>query len=260
MRESRKTILAFTLTEMLVVMAIMVILMAVAIPAVKKLSASMEQSTGVISIIDAALSNARAIAVREQKYAGVRFQMDKAGKTYLVLIINDVDDSPNGTGLANGFRVVDGRKPIILPDTIGVIADEIYYSDLYMKNPLGRNEATTFSVVFSPSGQFVVHQVRVYSFDGKTNSNDTVFNDEIKILAGKALLRRDGDGNDPTDPDALAGYRQERSVQRIIVYDKRELANELQKPDPDCKPWLEYLAKLDKEHINPYTGELIRKN
>lgn len=251
MRSRRNTIWGFTLTEMLVVMAIMTILMAVAIPAVKKLSASMEQSGGVKPLIEAALSNARAIAVREQKYAGVRFQMDATGKQFLIFIVHDPDASPDGTGFANGFRVVDGRKPMALPENVGVIAEEVYYSNIYFQNPAGVNDATAFSIVFSPSGQFVVHQVRVYSSDGLANSNDRVFNDENKFKNGFAQFRRDGL---ISDVDALAGFRQEYSVQRIIIYDKSEFEKHKN------SAWTLYLSGLNSEYISSYTGELIKKN
>jgi prepilin-type N-terminal cleavage/methylation domain-containing protein len=243
MRNRGNTIWGFTLTEMLVAMAIMTILMAVAIPAAKKLSESMEQSTGVKTLIDAALSNARAVAVREQKYAGVRFQMDATGKQHLIFIIHDPDNSPNGTGIANGFRVVDGRKPMALPEDTGVIASA-NYNDAYLQTPAGMNDATTFSILFGPSGQFVVHQVRVYSSDG-LNSTDRVFNNKSNVDAKFAKFRRD---------DSVDGFQQEDSVSKIVIYDKKQLGKFA------LSPWSQYLSGLNSEHISPYTGELIKKN
>ena len=117
-----------SLTEILVVMAIMAILMGVSIPAAKQLMGSFESSTGTRQLINAALSNARAIAVRNQTYAGVRFQEDINRNTYIIFIEHDPSDNPAnapqpiGTGLANGFRAVTGRKPMKLPQDVGVVS------------------------------------------------------------------------------------------------------------------------------------------
>ena len=166
MRNRKSTIWGFTLTEMLVTMAIMTILMAVAISAVKKLSESMEQSAGVKNVIEAALANARAVAVREQKYAGVRFQQYN-GRQYLMCIIND----PNGTGLANGFRVVDGRRPVALSENVAIISEQ-YTNDTDLKDALKLAEATLPSVVFTPAGKLTTHSVR---FKGQMQFGKTSF-------------------------------------------------------------------------------------
>jgi Tfp pilus assembly protein FimT len=107
-----------SLTEILVVVGIIAVLMGVSIPAAKQLAGSFETGTGVRQLINAALSNARAIAVREQTYAGVRFQQDAEGHTYMIFIVHD----KAATGLANGFRAVMGRKPMQLPENVSVTA------------------------------------------------------------------------------------------------------------------------------------------
>lgn len=218
MREYNKNILGFTLTEMLVAMAIMVILMAAAVPTIKKLREAMEQSTGVKSIIDAALSNARAIAVREQKYAGVRFQLHE-GRQYLMLIIND----PNGTGLVNGFRMVDGRKSVMLPDGVAIISEK-YKKDSDLKTPAKFVEASLVSIIFTPAGKLTTHDVR---YKGQ-------------LQFGNSVLPWD----DNSDYSSIVSFR---------IYDIKELAKFT------SSPWDGYLKNLNTEHINPYTGELIRK-
>ena len=115
-----------TLTELLVVIAVMALLLGISVPTVQHLKDSFESSTGVRHLINAALSNARAIAVRHQAYAGVRFQEDAEGNTCMIFIIHDPGydpanaPDPLGTGLANGFRAVTGRKPMRLPEDVGV--------------------------------------------------------------------------------------------------------------------------------------------
>ena len=111
-----------SLTEILVVVSIMAILMGISIPAAKQLMHSFESSAGVRHLINAALSNARAIAVREQTYAGVRFQEDAEGHAYITFIVHDPDPSPDGTGLAYGFRAVMGRRPMKMPEDVGVLS------------------------------------------------------------------------------------------------------------------------------------------
>ena len=152
-----------TLTELLVVVAVMTILLGISVPTAQQLMDSFESSTGVRHLINAALSNARAIAVRQQAYAGVRFQQNIDGNTYMIFIVQDTP--ANMGGLANGFRAVIGRKPMKLPENVGV------------------NQC---SVVFSPAGKLTNHQVWVRNKDGVTDdtSNDTIFNIQANVDLG----------------------------------------------------------------------------
>jgi prepilin-type N-terminal cleavage/methylation domain-containing protein len=249
MRNHGKKNQAMTLTELLVVMSVMVILLAIAAPVAKKLAQSLGESTGTRSIIGAAMANARAIAVRDQKYTGVRFQQDSSGKQYLILIVHD----PNATNLANGFRAIQGKKPMALPDNVGVIATGTYSDTtaagfIALDNTAGMTNATTFSVTFSPAGKFVTHPVRVRNKDGKTNndtSNDKVFNTQNNVSNGIAMFVQD---------DYLPQLYEENSVPSFIIYEKKEFDKVAVN-----KRWSGYLSKLDMEFVNPYTGELVKK-
>lgn len=226
-----------TLTELLVVMSVMVILLAIAAPVAKKLAQSLGEATGARSIIAAAMSNARAIAIREGHYAGVRFQQDSSGKQYIVLIIHDEP----GTTYANGFRAIQGKKPMALPDDVGVIADGAYsdttaFGTIALDTTVGMTNATTFSILFSPAGKYVTHAVRVYNSIG----TDNVFNTQANITNGKAMFLRDSSD--------------ENGVSSFVIYSKKELEKQ-----PADKRWSGYLGKLDKEFVNPYTGELVKK-
>lgn len=172
-----------TLTELLVVVAVMAILLGISVPTAQRLMDSFESSTGVRHLINAALSNARAIAVRQQAYAGVRFQQGNDGKTYMIFIVHDPEPSPNGTGLANGFRVVEGRKPMPLPE--GVEIDKA-------------TKLTGKSVIFSPAGKMTTHSVWVRNKDGVTDnsSNDTVFNTQTNVTSGIGQFIQDSDNID----------------------------------------------------------------
>ena len=155
MRKKQKHF-GMSLTEILVVMAVIAILMGVSIPAAKQLANSFESGTGVRHLINAALSSARSIAIREQTYAGVRFQEDKDGNTYIIFIVHD----KVATGDAYGFRAVMGRKPMKLPEDVSI----------ENTNPILVNGT---SIVFSPSGKLTTHLVQCL----KSSANDMIFND-----------------------------------------------------------------------------------
>jgi prepilin-type N-terminal cleavage/methylation domain-containing protein len=312
MRNQGKHIQAMTLTELLVVISVMAIMLAVAAPVAKKLSESLGESTGAKSIISAAMSNARAIAVREQKYAGVRFQQDNSGKQYLILIIHNPD--PKDYTTDNRFGVIQGKKPMALPDDVGVMdgvwvqrtfkvntVEMLNAVDKALTDPLlddtsgtlqdGKNkyfwDACTFSIVFSPSGKMVSHTVSMCNKDGvydiSTNNNvgsmDKVFNKQ-GVVDGTRIAYIDAAGvvrernRVPADTDIKPMFYQddydevyqfssgaknlgiapETSRNNFILFSKKELAKK-----PSTQRWSGYLSGLNKEFINPYTGELIKK-
>lgn len=154
-----------TLPEMAVVIAIIALLVGAGLPAVRMVQSSFESGSSTKSMISAALASARALAAKEQHYAGIRFQKryqeDGEGPQYMIFIVHDSQIR------ANGFRAVEGTKPIKLPDSVGVKS----------------TDDTTFSIVFSPSGKLVIHKVRAMNKDGKMDdsSEDDVFNTLTKI-------------------------------------------------------------------------------
>ena len=91
---------------MIVVVGGISLLVFFAMPAVRMLSRSFESESGTRSMIQSALSSARAIAAKEQRYAGIRFQVRQdpntpfEGRQYMIFIIHDYDE----TNLENGFR------------------------------------------------------------------------------------------------------------------------------------------------------------
>ena len=117
MNDKSQTKTGFTLTEMVVVLATMSLLVAFGLPVMRMIRESFESNTGGKSMISAALSTARAIAAKEQHYAGIRFQRDSAGNQYMIFIIHDFEK----TGLNPGFRAVQNLKPTKLPDSMGVM-------------------------------------------------------------------------------------------------------------------------------------------
>ena len=88
---------AFTLTEMLIVIAIIVLAITLAVPAVRSLTGSRSQAAGQ-NVISAVLSRARAEAIGLQRVQGVLFFIDPATDR---VSMAQVIDAPNEAAPAN---------------------------------------------------------------------------------------------------------------------------------------------------------------
>jgi len=252
-----------TLTEMMVVVGAIGLLAYFGVPAVNTFVNSFESPGAARGMLSAAFSSARAIAAKQQRYAGIRFQKayDSDGllkaEQYMVFIVHDFDR----TGYANGFRAVEGIEPVKLPATVGVMdlryhlalpgtpGDGVIDTDSEMVNDNVFRDTTAFSVVFSPSGRLVIHNVRI----SLRNSNDDIFNTLAKIT-------------DPVDPAGMfiqddsagLGLLEESGRNSFIIYDRKEFKDAYNKG----QPYSGYLGKLLPEmvYINPYTGTIISKD
>jgi prepilin-type N-terminal cleavage/methylation domain-containing protein len=249
-----------TLTEMVVVVSIVAVFTVLGLPAIRAFIRSVESEGGAKAMISASLASGRAIAAKEQHYAGVRFQNryqeDGRGCQYMIFIVHDFDK----TGLANGFRAVEGYEPIKLPDSVGVMDLRINGNEkIDLDNEISTtedfNDTTTFSIVFSPSGKMVIHAVRVKNRDGTPkwpgyldNSQDDIFNTKTKVENGIGMFVQD-------DYPGL-GFDEEPSRNSFIIYDKTIF--EKLNPNSRYNDYLEDLAS-QKIYINPYTGTMIEK-
>ena len=259
---SNKTKTGFTLVELLTVVAVILLLAVVGLPAAKKVLNSFESSLSVRYLISAALANARAIAARQQAYAGLRFQQALDGNQYMTFIVHD----EAATNLAYGFRAVVGYKPMKLPENVCVMDGRLVERDLVgfevetedvlidgddlINDPCELTETNTFSIVFSPAGKLAIHRIWVRNRDGRTDdsSNDSIFNTENNVRAGIGMFIEDD--NEPW-PLRLG---QEPSRNNFVIYDKRALdaVNEGSR-------WTDYLQHLEVIYISPYTGQIINK-
>jgi prepilin-type N-terminal cleavage/methylation domain-containing protein len=246
----------FTLTELLVVVAVISLLVGIGITAAKGLLESFESSKGVKNVVSAALSSARAMALKEGQYAGVRFQADVKGNYYLILIINDEDK----TGLVNGFCGIEGRKPLKLPTDVGVMDLKIkddysapgtwseldVLADGDIDDAAELTDAGTFSIVFSKAGKIITHYVRSRNNDGETDdsSNDRVFNTMTNVDGGMGMFYQDDYGSD--------GLYEEYSRNSFIIYSKRDFG----KADAASR-YTSLLQHSEKLYVNPYTGEIV---
>jgi prepilin-type N-terminal cleavage/methylation domain-containing protein len=255
-----------TLTEMVVVVSIIAVFTVLGLPAIRAFVRSVESGSSARAMISGALSSARAIAAKQQRYAGVRFQnkyqQDGKGCQYMIFIVQDPEI------MAYGFRAVEGLQPIKLPDSVGVMdlrirtnlsdagnpADQPIDIDSKIDDPEELRDTTTFSIVFSPSGKLVIHDVRVRNRNGKANndnsSKDDIFNTKFNVEDEKIAMFYQDDYAD-------LGLGQEPSRNSFIIYDKTVF----EKLDPDSRydDYLKELAAKEVIYINPYTGTMINK-
>jgi competence protein ComGC len=265
-----------TLTEMTVVIAVAALLVGLSMPAARMLQNSFETEGGTASMISSALASARAIAAKEQRYAGIRFQKAYSpdgvlkAPQYIIFIIQDPEI------MAFGFRAVDGIEPIKLPDSIGVM-DLMYHPNLF--TPIGDGSAdsdteflnpnilwdtTTFSIVFSPSGKLVIHDVQVRNRDGipdsagriNDNSGDDIFNKKLRVDAGLAMFYQDDYFNASWSPwiGLNLGLGPEPSRNGFVIYETK-IFNQT---NINLR-WTGYLSRLALKpvYINAYTGTIV---
>lgn len=265
------------MTEMVLVVATIALLVSLCLPAVRVLIHSFESGAGATSMISAALSNARAIAAKEQRYAGVRFQRDSEGRQYMVFIVHDFDK----TGLSSGFRAAEGMKPIKLPegsetmdltvrtdhgvnpsDAASTLEEPLKVQYLDDTNPVniapdGKNaylrDTTTFSVVFSPSGKLVTRPVRVRNRDGIYRPDNAVANKVSldDVFNSPQNIANAGVGMFVQDDYAELGLGAEVSRNRFVIYDRTEFDK------LNTQGRFDYLNRLQPVYINPYTGTMV---
>jgi type II secretory pathway pseudopilin PulG len=255
-----------TLLEMTVVISIAALMVGLTLPAANMLFNSFETESGAKSIVSAALASARAIAAKEQRYAGIRFQKrydpnnpdPLNASQYIIFVIHD----PNlSAGWGDFFRAVEGFQPIKLPDSVGAV-DMLYSSSLNSGNPdtdyVNSNvlrDTTTFSIVFSPAGKLVIRDIRVRNRNGKRdsdveNSNDDIFNKLAAVQSGVAMFPQDDYFASPTN----LGLGLEPSRNSFCIYETKRL----KQTDQNLR-WTNYLSLLNRFYINPYTGTIINE-
>jgi prepilin-type N-terminal cleavage/methylation domain-containing protein len=266
-----------TLIEMLVVVGIIAMLVGLGAPAVKALLASFESEDSVRAMVQTALSTARGMAMEQQRYAGVRFQKASCGEgdglanpQYMTFIVHDNE----ATGLASGFRAVEGLKPIRLPDRFGVMdlvkVDRVVGGSnaisIQSESPVSKdadidtvaevNDVTTFSVVFSPAGHLVTHQVRIRNRDGKSSketppSKDDIFNTEVQVFQKSMLDRR---GMFLQDDYVEWGLGPESSRRSFVIYKTQDFSLAYR----TSRPYTNYLKDLVPKvlYVTPLTGAL----
>ena len=282
-----------TLPELAVVIATIALLAGLALPAIRALLNSFETQSGAKTLISTALASARAIAAKEHRYTGVRFQRDLSGSQYMIFVVQDP------TIMAYGFRAVEGVKPIKLPDTVSVM-DLTIVPDRNEQNPVNPQleirvddpsllytdperdslideprevtDITTFLIIFSPGGKLVIHGVRVRNKDGFVDSTnntdisyDDVFNKKVQVdqkyngfdrnavPPGAGKFYQD-DYYDAAWPGLSLGPEPSRNS-FVVVYEK----DKFEEARVRGNAWSGYLKHVAPEriYINSYTGTMI---
>ena len=212
---------------------------------------------------------------------GRRFELDFHNNQYMIFIIHD----PEKTGLSNGFRALEGQKPIKLPEDSRIIDSTCRLSsdpqviqegalrlssDLVSIDPGakdGQNSAirdtSCFSIVFSPTGKLAIHPVRVRNRDGiyKPDNSlsakvsiDDIFNSPANILNFNiGMFMQDDDWPGYSGTNGSLGA--EMSRDKFYIYEKsvfNKLGNSQAKSD--------YIARLEPVFINQYTGTIVKSN
>jgi Tfp pilus assembly protein PilE len=236
-----------SLVEMTIVVAGVALLAYLMVPAGRAMLRSFESAGGAKAMINGAMASARAIAAKNQRYAGIRFQKantvtdPRKAAQYMIFIIHD----PN-LG-ASAFRAVEGLQPIRLPESVGVMdlkqgaaADSLPdFSDLSQLT-----DTTAFSIIFSPAGKLVIHTVTVV----KRAAADDVFNTQTRVENPPHPSRFYEDGLVP-------GLQSESSRNTFVIYD----AGRFEKLYGSGGPFTDYMTELVNRRIfiNPYVGTMI---
>jgi len=281
-----------TLPEIVVVVATIALLAGFALPAIRALLNSFETQSGAKTLISTTLASARAIAAKEQRYAGVRFQRDLNDEQYMIFVVQDP------AIMAHGFRAVEGVKPIKLPETV-VVMDLTIVTDRNEQNPVNPrqeiriddpllaltaperdallngpyelSDTTTFSIIFSPGGKLVIHGIRVRNRDGYVDSpsNTSVSYDDVFNKKQQVDQKYNGFDRTANPPGAGMFYQDdyfgagwpelslgpEPSRNSFVICNK----DKFQQAYYDGRAWTDYLVQISNNriYINSYTGTMI---
>lgn len=259
-----------TLTETIAVVAAIALFVFLGVPAIKALFNSMEDESGTKMMVNAALSSARAMAMKEQRYVGIRFQHaynrinfnDVLGTDqYMVFITFNSDISNLKYGY---YYAIEGIEPIKLPRNTGVmdmvlgiatpsgLNGEIQ-DDTHISNPEQLRDTTTFSIIFSPAGKLSIQNIQVRCKNGdyqpmvRNDSSDNIFN-------GYDNIRNNNIGMFVQDDYSPYGLEMESSRNSFIIYDRMRL-----KQIQSNQRWTMYLQEFANKriYISPYTGRIV---
>jgi type II secretory pathway pseudopilin PulG len=257
-----------TLIEITVVVAIIATLVGFGAPAVRALLNSFQSESATRAMVQSALESARTLARANQRPIGVRFQKaydrelpGDQQQTAQYMVFVEHTPLPTDIGYAREFHARVGHKPIPLPS-------QYYVTDLMVTPDTGDagtsiasdadvNEAdmTTFTILFSPSGQVVIDTVRVRGVGGKAGgeqraSSDRVFNTPAEIetleLSPPVFLM---DDNRP-------GRYEEFSRDRLYILERGRLEKALAL-DSAWEGYLRDAVAPRPIYVSPFSGQLI---
>jgi prepilin-type N-terminal cleavage/methylation domain-containing protein len=245
---------AFTLTELLVVMGVIVLMIAMAVPLFNVFSAS-HSIEGAQNMVSAMLQRARARAIAMQERRGVFFFEDQATKKTGMLLVR-IDDPvalPNPN--ANVLELDDNDEEIqLLPNGIGAA-----FMLGAAPTTSGGAKANTNNTTYRPYGLIAFDGLgRIVTLAGYT----TVANDARYPGGATKLVQKYGQylgagatvGSSPSKPPEV-------SQAGLLLYDKTVLADLPAAADPQDFS-SQQVTWLDQNGtavvVNRYNGTLIK--
>ena len=246
---------AFTLTELLVVLGIIVLVMGIVLPSIIPLLAS-GTAIQVRAVVSALLGAARGMAIERQSYALVHFQMGVDDKCWAAVLIYD-NREKNADGTDNPtfrkFVPAEGYKPRKMPRgfALGEVTamftspDGKQFTNMF-DFPAGRMNPffTTFSVIFGPDGCLA---------DLAPGIDGALATPQIDITS----ILFDDAGAQRIWHSTMPGL-DERGVRLMVLFSYKELTSLPPRAffnNPSRESYLEqngtYLV------VNPHTGQLI---
>lgn len=259
-----------TLIEILVVVSIIAILVGFGAPAVRGLLQSFQSENITQAVVQGVLDTARNLAMSTPgcDYIGVRFQKafdpdapDDQQYTDQYMVLVGHAPRPTGLGYAMEFHALEGYTPIRLPSPF-------YVTDLMVTNAstgvdgdfidsdadVAENDMTTFTILFSSTGQVLTRNLRIRNVDGRAaalnnTSEDRIFNTAVRIGDMDPLtpmFRLDDDSQD---------HYEENSRGRIYILERDRLA----RAQSLGQPWGAYLREVAMHpiYVSPYNGQLV---
>ncbi len=251
-----------SLMEMTIVVAVAATLAVLSMPAIRSFVGSSSSISDAKLIVSGAMASAKAIAAREQSYAGLRFQQDAGGNQYVVFIVHDptledFDTSSELYSKAEGFKALKGVRPIRLPEnalvTDMMVGDKNIPEDFLISDDINIDEsyevldATTFTIVFSPAGKLVIREAAVL----REGSSDEIFNEPAGGV--EFMFEDDYYGSAGSTP-----YQQEVSRNSFVVFEKDRF-NQALATGQAYTGYLQRQAAEYAEYINAYTGTIVVK-
>ena len=117
-------------------------------------------------------------------------------------------------------------------------------------------DASSFSIVFSPSGKLIMRDVRVRNRDGIYQPNNGLSNKVSmdSIFNSPDNITNYGVGMFVQDDYAELGLGAELGRNRFVIYDKTQFDK------LNAAGRFNYLNSLELNYINPYTGTIISAN
>lgn len=147
---------AFTLVELLVVISVMIILMAMMLPAIKSVTRNNSQKQAA-NMTTALLANARTLAIQRGKYVGLVFfrNPEAPGQTSTQLVVET-----STTGTIQYFTKASDPQPFPTGMRAGMLDDASFMVGAVQHQLFRTDESTTNTaariILFTPNGQMLL--------------------------------------------------------------------------------------------------------